>query len=1655
MRIGPSLARTIVACLCVFVATPAAAQDCTQLSGAFSTRRQGTTAGASSTSASCGGALAPEAVSTFVAPRAGTYTFETTGSAFDTVLYIRDANGNELGCNDDIVFGVDSQSRVSVTLAAEQTVSVFVDGFDTQQGNYTLSLNPNCPLPFRNDARDLGSALVVEVTGSTLCAPSLRSGASCGGTGGANAGDATFLYTAPADGSYAISTDGSSFDTILYVRLGTCTGNELACNDDIDPGVNARSAVNLILSAGQTILIVVDGFADEAGDFKLSIVATPATPTATPSATITRTQTPTPTRTHTATITPTRTITPTIPPSATRSATRTPTTTRTATLTATRTGTHTPTPSRTQTPTRTVPTSPTPTTSPVATGTRTPTTTRSPTVTRSPSQSPTETVTATASATLAPTLTATPSRVPTPSPTPPSTATVTATTARAYLLLRSNRAIPGGVIGAEGRVQRGASAARLLWRAGTEISPLVEVPVEADGGFAASLTVPATATTGSAQFCATAVGITARGADLACASVSVEAALPGTLVGEVVDVHGMPVAGVDVFLGGADDVPLARSASDDDGRYQFSGLDPGSYVIHLRAAGLFYDRATAQVRTEATTSLHHAPSGTPDAAIERSGAYVLLDPPAYVREPLNSFAVVHFASLRGTAPLPVRLFVTAQLFSGDTESLWFSFRRDDEVLFEGPAMGPAAIVDDDSGVLPEGYFMDIDANDLPPGDLVWRIERYDAETQSRGDLVDELHIDVVDLGSRWLSPRVGDPEVQIVIDGHRIEYRYSAQLPAPHLAFDFDAPLALGDSVGPVDNRARWQARVDESYFSDDSWLGRVKGAPTSQWLGVPLDGPAERAAFAGPTGEHLLSSEYAVDGLTVGPASACPILPAASFTSRLEWDACSNGCRIAPQLRPAVAPCPALASTNFATVAADLGLSASILVADARPRPTHLSLDLPLCRGTASVSPPAATSLGVRYDPDSLICPAECARFENLCVDLSATAELQFRCLSRAVESEEALLSGVQSGCAEAEPEFPAPVGEGGPQKPKHVATDPEGNVLVVWVDADDQPPTLQSTYFDGNAWSAAQRIGAPAFIDAPQVAFLREGHAVAVWEQSALPPAAAATAPLPELLASMEIYFAEWRDGVWTTPAAITSNGVADAHPSLAVTPDGSAALLVWTRTSSTAGQPPMIVVSSWYDGATWSTPTRVAPDSVANDYGAQVAIDGRGRPAVLFSRDRDRNFTTVVDRNLVLAIWQAGAWTSATTIGPGFTPSLTFDRDNQPLVAFVRPTSEVGPTTQATGESNRSQLFVARQQAGTWSIRPVGTRVFAERPLVQVSRANHAFVVFRRFDAPTDDGIGDTLSVASTDLNLDGEWSLTRLDVDNVWQPSFSIDDRNATATIVTTPWAPTTHAIAGGAIEAHRRDLAAEVRLLAIIPSDDHPLSGDEIELELRIINRGLAPTSREFPLDVVANELGLGTISVAAGLLPGGIDSHFVSYPVTTNGMHRIAVLYDGSPLGERSFGTPPAPANLSAFAAPPFGYPRLSWDTAGRGVSHYQIYRDAADGMGSFAEFVGTTAALHFTDPTSATGTTQRYAVRSVDAAGLISSTAATVRVALAAPTCAGDCDGDGVVTIEELVTATAIAAGQRPPLVCRAFGMPISLMAVRTALANASTSCP
>jgi hypothetical protein len=86
----------------------------------------------------CGASNASDVAFYFTATSSRTYTFNTIGSNYDTVIALfADCGAVNLTCNDDF-YGL--QSRVQWFLNAGESVIVVVDGFSTSQGNYVVTV---------------------------------------------------------------------------------------------------------------------------------------------------------------------------------------------------------------------------------------------------------------------------------------------------------------------------------------------------------------------------------------------------------------------------------------------------------------------------------------------------------------------------------------------------------------------------------------------------------------------------------------------------------------------------------------------------------------------------------------------------------------------------------------------------------------------------------------------------------------------------------------------------------------------------------------------------------------------------------------------------------------------------------------------------------------------------------------------------------------------------------------------------------------------------------------------------------------------------------------------------------------------------------------------------------------------------------------------------------------------------------------------------------------------------------------------------------------------------------------------------------------------------------------------------------------------------
>src|SRR5881396_3512316 len=256
----------------------------------------GTTSGTSALAGSCGrSGESPERVFQWTPTVSGTATIQTCGAAttFDTVLYLRSgvcSGGPEVaaGCNDDTcpnATGLFRASRITPTVTAGQTYFIVVDGYGGAHGTFSLTVTPpEDPVPTTTTTLPGGGACssptAIPAPGGTFSGTTSGTSAlagSCGRSG--ESPEQVFQWTPTVSGTATIQTCGAAttFDTVLYLRSGVCSGGpEVAagCNDDACPnatGLFRASRITPTVTAGQTYFIVVDGYAGAQGTFSLTV----------------------------------------------------------------------------------------------------------------------------------------------------------------------------------------------------------------------------------------------------------------------------------------------------------------------------------------------------------------------------------------------------------------------------------------------------------------------------------------------------------------------------------------------------------------------------------------------------------------------------------------------------------------------------------------------------------------------------------------------------------------------------------------------------------------------------------------------------------------------------------------------------------------------------------------------------------------------------------------------------------------------------------------------------------------------------------------------------------------------------------------------------------------------------------------------------------------------------------------------------------------------------------------------------------------------------------------------------------------------------------------------------------------------------------------
>ncbi|GIW44316.1 MAG: hypothetical protein KatS3mg077_1598 [Candidatus Binatia bacterium] len=1652
-------------------ATPA----CTEILRNFSASVSGETSGESGDAGSCGGTEAPELSLTFTAPRAGSYTFDTFGSAFDTVLYVRSENGTELGCNDDVQLGVHAWSRVRVTLGAEQTVRVIVDGFGSQSGAFVLRIHAECPLPFRADARDLGSASTWVIRGSTTCAPMVGPATSCGavpwGPG------TSFVYTAPFSGTYEFSSEGSQFDTLLVVQLGTCSGAELACNDDIgatDPGA---SRVRVELAVGQTVVITLAGKGEARGEFVLSGVGVPFTPTITATRTASRTATATRSHTVSPSATSSRTFTPSRVPTASPSPTASPTPSRTRTARAT------PTPSDTARPTATA--------TRLVTATPPLSATPSPTPTATPSASPLPSPLSTiccewegggqparcelssvaqcgalggtvhedavcteqgcrprteGSATASPTLTATPSVRPTWTFLPSLTATATSL---ARVVVEGASLRPGASIAVAGEMPPGHGAAR-LWMidASGKWWPFGQTAVAEHGGFRAVVQVPAPAAPGPARVCAVPTAPGREPADLVCTHLPVEDWPPAQLDVAVRSESGALAQG-SVYLFSANGIPRGAAKTGSSGVARFGTVPAGIYTVRAvcergsECGEGYVPPGTVVLAPGSRRSLVLRAVPPPaEADLDWAGTLLLpggllqaLDP---VAQPLRAGQPWLFPSLEGLGlpPLLLRFWAVPRVPVNSAVPVAFRVWGGDELLFSRTAMQPEPVYAFDPLWSFPAYTADWNLSGLPAGDL--RVE-----VEAAGGPVRSFSLFGEALSGRWAGV-VGarGSEVGVASNEDTLRTRLAARLFQPDWSWDLQLAGAPGSSL-------RWSGNVEglllEEWDTDGRWSGAIRGTLSSHFRG---DEVVSSRAVSVLRGSDLTAGSYEWSG--VAETTQCAAIAPNAGTVSFDVSAC-EGCPPTTFRRP-FTPTRCLPPRARFEVHGGTDLRMKGWVALEAAQTAWLSVEEPigLCRARLWGRGNIVARAKVLYDPART--PALLPENEP-CLSLRERWWPVLQCAG-ATFARAAMDFGDSSPCT-APPPAESPE-QFWPNPLPAAASHGSGRAVLLWTRQMGRESSAGSLLLwrevHGTAVQDPRPLeGAEAAVDSPAIASVGGGRLLAVWVQGDASAERSPRADPATATGRGNLWSAVWEGGSWSAPSPLTQDAVADGPPVL-VSGDGVTELF-WLR-GSDGGRSSAANVH-WARFAPergWVFEGPVLPEGGAVIRNVAAGRMADGSTLLAWIEEQGMEPAHVRARKLVGGSWSA---VDDVVIPAGVWPSAVRVVEGAPLpVLVVRAisASEAGPG---------GSLYIVVQESGRWLARAVVREPQADE-FAALARDEEVFVFFRGVGGGlATGGNGELWAAVVRGATVQGPVRLTSDGAGHLSPVAIAMNEETVLVADVHQR-APSDQP----EVALHRWPLLPDlvVESAHIEPSSGALTGG--AGLVVSVSNRGLDEI--RVPVRVSVNSgTFVRNLHVAPAQLPPGrrVELTFEDVPVLPDA-NEIEIRVDEDEAVRESdeannvlrvLTGPQAPVVLGYTLDTVRGEVVIEWEPVSSAVE-YRVYRGEF-AHGAFELWSGTTA-TQFRDVLDTPASSVRYRVTAVDGFGKESPASAAIEVTgiLPASGCTGDCNEDGSVTIDELLLGVNIALELKPLVECSALDAnhdgQVTIEEILRAVGQALTGC-
>lgn len=225
---------------------------------------------------------------------ATSHNITVTGSTnFDAVIDLRTTgcSGTNIDCsNSSLAAGTEVINATALTIGTTYFVRVYHFGTTPTSTTFTICITtPSTSAPVNDDCSGAtsltvygltcGGATTGDITGATQSLPAIT----CGGSTGTADDDLWYSFVA-TDTTHIITLAGStSFDAVLDLRTGTCTGTNLSCTDaTFTGGTEVMTATSLTVGSTYFVRVYHYGSTVPATTTFTICVTTPGPPPSAP-----------------------------------------------------------------------------------------------------------------------------------------------------------------------------------------------------------------------------------------------------------------------------------------------------------------------------------------------------------------------------------------------------------------------------------------------------------------------------------------------------------------------------------------------------------------------------------------------------------------------------------------------------------------------------------------------------------------------------------------------------------------------------------------------------------------------------------------------------------------------------------------------------------------------------------------------------------------------------------------------------------------------------------------------------------------------------------------------------------------------------------------------------------------------------------------------------------------------------------------------------------------------------------------------------------------------------------------------------------------------------------------------------------------------------